>query len=230
MNYNKKYFLFALIGSFVIGGIYFGLDQKFGGNNPITVSESENVQIITNYGILELNQNAISENELQDGELGNLFVNLKAGFKIEKPNPKWFFVKDISTYGRTLGLEVPSGYVGGVFVHRINAAQIGVFVEQLSTIKTLDIDEYLERSAIESSKGFNVNLEILDKVVSTDNDYGYIETIFSNSTHQRYDFVIVQKSADKLYTLHVNSFTPEIIPEDVVKEINFVVNSFRIIS
>jgi len=199
--------------------------------NPLETGDSKNaVLIITNFGEITINQNPLSESEFQDVEDLNLFIDNESGFKIEKPNQKWFFVKDIDAYGRSLGLETHSSFIGGVFVNRINTVQTGVMVFQSSEIETLDIGEHIEKVAIESARELGTDIKILDKVVSTDNNYGYIETHFTNSTHERYDFRIVQKLADKLYILHVNSFIPEDIPEDVSEEINFVVNSFRIIS
>ena len=201
LNKNKKYFLYGILATGIFGGIYLGLDQVFENNTSIIISESENVVIIfTIFGNLEINQNVLSETKLQYVENENTIVDLKAGFKIEKPNnPNWYFVKDIEELNRIRNLPpLDLNYLGGVHVNRIDTVKIAVAVFDISRLEKLDMKEYVEKDFIDFSKKSGFSFEILNKVVSPDNDYGYIEISSKNSTHSRYDVRYNQIKDDNL--------------------------------
>lgn len=231
---SRKQIISIIIGVLVvIGGgsgtvYYFTVNVNPQNTGDITVTNSEHIQIVTNNGKLEVNQTPMAGNILEDGEQGNLYVDKKAGFTIQKPNVNWYFM-NVADYVKKSGKGVINEYyLGGVFVGTDKPSSVMVVVQKLP-ISEFDLSKYIDDQINFGSKQIlGQESTVVKKFVSPDGNWASFEG-YVNSTAQGYGRQILHKYTDKLFLIQTTADPPETIDEETKNELKQIIESFRII-
>lgn len=188
--------------------------------------------------ILEIiDQRIQTENQLSDekkyvdGEFGNRYTSLKAGFTVEKPNEKWDLISDVNAYREKQGKNVPETAVDAVEFQRPGLVNIVVSVQKPITEadKKLTVSGWFDL-AIHLKLLRGVTVEPLKTHISPEGDFGYTKYIETENGNQFFHYETVRFYNDQFYSFHISSILPDKLPNDVVQEIEHIFNSYEIIS
>lgn len=207
------------------GAYYFSLNQN---NESYIITDSDNAQIFSRIGNLQIIQTPIQKETLKDGEQGNLYVDTNAGFIIEKPSTNWYFMK-VADYVEKINIEQGDDFLGGIFVATDKPGNVMVVVQKLHDPINFDLSKYIDRQITEGSKNvLNKEGTLTKKFVSPDGKWASFEGYVDLNVHE-YARQILHKYDDKLYLIQTSSDSPEIIPDETKIELKTIVESFRII-
>ena len=252
LSKNQKYLIYALIGSAVIGGFYFTLNQTFK-NDTISVENSQNTQIVKDSQNV---QQTIIENQyinstfgpvtinvlttnplLKRGIFGNTYYNEDLDFKISRPNEKWYFnekVNELKT--ERTGTPLDPFFLGGIdvatpakrdfsFLHDIG---VTVVVYDDDRLKIDSIEEHVEQLA---KIGINRYDGILTQNYTSPNkDWAILSFEFLQPEALYVADQIIEIRDDKLYVIQYVGPHPDYLSEEFNDEIRFVFNSIEIFS
>jgi len=224
---HRLVLIFGLVGVAALG---VGFWQVYIAYNPPIEEIVERIKQETNLGKIQIAEN-LDLSALPNGEFGDRFTDKNAGFTVQKPNEKWHFITDVVKYRKEVqGLETTKALVGSVYVDRPNIARVIIGVQKgTESFDSFDMDHWLSRVVNESAEKLGIKLDIVDRYYSPEHDYGYVETIGTGFNVVRYDYETVRIYNDKLYLLHITSDLPHKVPQDVLDEIDFIFNSYKIL-
>lgn len=226
-NYNAnrrlaiKLFVIGLIVAVVIGGwqIYLAYTAQ----DEIVKRLSKSLESMS---IEERND------QLIDGEIGDTFTDLHAGFTIKKPDEKWHFIKDVPSYRENeLGLSTTPAHIGSVIIKNPQFASITVAVQQGEMPAGLEftIDNWFDYALYSLSNSMGFEFEIIDRYASPENDYGYSVVVVKNSEERQFQYEAIRKYDDKVFLFHISSELPEKLPVEIINDIEYIFNSYTIL-
>jgi len=218
LNERKKYLIYAIIAGFIISGFWHML------------SNFDNVPNLPNYIIDAPVDSGLT---LQDGEYGNTYTDLTAGFTVTKPNEKWHFIKDVMKYREEeLGLQTTPLITGSVILQKPHIATITIAAQSEGLMpdgQNFTVSRWHDYGFDYLNNTLGMEFEILDQYISPENDYGYLETIGRNSEFERYDYETIRVYNNDIFLFHIISGIPEKLSSEDLQEIDNIFNSYEII-
>jgi len=170
--------------------------------------------------------------QLVDGEVGNTFTDLNAGFTVKKPNEKWHFIKSVPEYRENkLGLSTTPAHVGSVIIKNPQFASVTIAVQQGEMPEGLDftINNWFDYALYSLSDSMGFEFKVIDRYVSPENDYGYNVVVIKNTEQRQFQYEAIRKYDDRVFLFHISSELPEKLPVDIINDVEYIFNSYTIL-
>ncbi len=173
-----------------------------------------------------------NENIYPDGEFGNRYTSLIAGFTVEKPNEKWDLISDVSSYRENQGRSVTPAVVDAVEFQRPDYVNIVVSVQKpiSEADHAITVKQWFELGMTKKIIREDSSFRVIDIHISPEGDYGFMKSIESVNDNEFFHYEIIRFYDGKVYSFHISSILPDKIPLEVIQEIDFILNSYQIIS
>jgi hypothetical protein len=181
-------------------------------------------------GLIEIGQN---KKDYPAGEYGNRFTSLIGGFTVEKPNEKWDLISDVPKLREKQGRTTTQTFVDGVELSRPDFASIVVSVQKpiSEADHNITIDQWFKLAIATRIASQDSSFNVLEEYISPEDDYGFIKMVekFPND-NVFYHYETIRFYNGMVYSFHINSNIPDQLPQEVVNEIDFIFNSYKIIT
>lgn len=190
----------------------------------------------TNYETYIINPPLETDSELVDGEYGDTYTNLSAGFTVKKPNENWHFIKNVPNYrANELGLDTTQAHVGSVIVKNPEFATIVIGVQisdervEMPNDLEFTIDNWFDYGIEKFTGDRGLEYETIERYSSPENDYGFMKSITYDSEFEEYHFKTVRVYNEKIFEIHQASILPEKFPANIIQDIDFIFKSYKIL-
>ena len=207
--------------------VYIATNDSNSTNQSIQVSDSQNINIHTGIGNIEISQNPIASDLVK--ETLNTCFNKEIGLLVEKPDANWFCV-DLLEMRNEYGFDQPNKYfLGGIAVGRNSGELVLLVVYDNELLNHVTISEFIDMEIESSSKLIGREITILNKQIVDPQKYAIFEgeTMALDNSGRKYAMQIYQNINDKLYMIQYGGDPPDIMHPEIKEEIRQIMKSFR---